>query len=230
MLWLRLTLTGTWGQVCLDNWILDHTYTKLSNKQIQTSLNKQEEHGRFIWPALWSILNSPCWINNPLFSAEVAPGACYVAVFELVRFCWSHGRFSIHFQYSRYTSFPPLYNEFYHENANNIYFKQTHHTGHCKTTNLLGIIWRNVIETPHLLTFLVLLLLKWPVTPVQLELWEPVFSSLLQFWEVWKLILTPARRKLLSWKFVLESCWAVLTPRLCSVTTLLANYFLLILS
>ena len=51
-------------------------------------------------------------------------------------------------------------NEFYHENANNIYFKQTRTTENCKTTNLLGIIWRNIIETPHLLTFLVLLLLK----------------------------------------------------------------------
>ena len=38
-------------------------------------------------------------------------------------------------------------NEFYHENANNIYFKQTLHTGHehCKTTDKPtgDQIWRN---------------------------------------------------------------------------------------
>ena len=39
-------------------------------------------------------------------------------------------------------------NEFYHENANNIYFKQTLHTGQGKTTtNLQGIKYGEIIET-----------------------------------------------------------------------------------
>ena len=39
-------------------------------------------------------------------------------------------------------------NEFYHENANNIYFKQTLHTENCKTTNNpVGIKYGGIIET-----------------------------------------------------------------------------------
>ena len=55
--------------------------------------------------------------SEPLIADCYVSYVVIVAVFELVRFCWSQGRFSIHFQYSRYTSFPPCYNELDHETS-----------------------------------------------------------------------------------------------------------------
>ena len=89
VLWLKLT-RGLSG----DNFVLisGHYWIILTPNFTASKYNKCKQkknylHTFFPWPTLWSRLISPCWINNPLFCAEVASVACYVAVFELVRFC-----------------------------------------------------------------------------------------------------------------------------------------------
>ena len=66
------------------------------------------------------------WKSNYIWVLEISwriwfPSSCFscapyfVVVFELVRFCCSLETLSIHFQYSRYSWFPPPYNEVRHE-------------------------------------------------------------------------------------------------------------------